>query len=105
MSASTVKQFKSDQVELILLRLKLSDINAEFWLDPDGFFNYILPVKTNGELPEKSAQINWTRIDEVISQLAYDASILYPESAFSSWYHQHEEYDQVSVKHSRQPVS
>lgn len=110
MNSNTIKHFKTEDVELILLRLKLSDIRAEFWLDLDGFFNYSLSPETNRTLPlpKKSAQINWTRIDEVISQLAYDATLIYPESVFSFWYNQREEspdYDHVSVNSPHPLVS
>ena len=87
MQPLSFKQFSSDEVELILLRLKLSQIESEFWLDMDGFFNYnFSSSNTTLPIPKKSSEINWTRIDQVISEMAYDAALLYPESLFSSWY-------------------
>jgi|SRR5688572_6204548 hypothetical protein len=88
----TIKQFSSDEAELILLRLKLSNIESKFWLDMDGFYNYSFSsqLPTTLALPEKSPDINWTRIDEVVSQMAYDASLIYPASIFSSWYNDQE---------------
>lgn len=97
------KQFKSDQAELILLRLELSNIHAEFWVDDEGFFSYKLPLPNSLDLPENLTEINWTRIDEVISLMAYHASIAFPESAFGLWYGQYDEYNdyfQSSVKHA-----
>lgn len=89
MHPSAVKQFKSNEAELILLRLQLSNIKVGFWLDMDGFFNYtFVPEPETLPLQKKSEPINWTRIDEVISQMAYDASVLYPDSAFTSWYNE-----------------
>jgi hypothetical protein len=83
----SIKQFSSDEFELILLRLKLSNIDSTFWLDEDGFFNYSFShLDATFPLPKKSPNINWTRIDEVISQMAFDAALIYPESLFSSWY-------------------
>jgi hypothetical protein len=92
MESPTIKQFSSDEVELILLRLKLSNIESEFWLDMDGFFNYGFssPSTATLTIPKKSPDINWARIDEVVSQMAYDASLIYPESIFSSWYNEQE---------------
>jgi hypothetical protein len=87
MQPLTIKQFSVDEVDLILLRLKLSNIESEFWLDMDGFFNYnFSSSSTTLALPKKSPEINWTRIDEVISQMAYDAALIYPESLFGAWY-------------------
>lgn len=89
MHPSAVKQFKSNEAELILLRLQLSNIKVGFWLDMDGFFNYsFTPESERLSLQKKSESINWTRIDEVISQMAHDASVLYPDSAFTSWYNE-----------------
>src|SRR5687768_1231273 len=92
MESLTIKQFSSDEVELILLRLKLSNIESEFWLDIDGFFNYRFSAPSISTLTilKKSPDINWTRIDEVVSQMAYDASLFYPASIFSSWYNDQE---------------
>jgi hypothetical protein len=88
-----IKQFKSNEAELILLRLQLSNIKAEFWLDMGGLFNYrFLSESAAIRLLPKSASINWSRIDEVISEMAYDASILYPDSAFTSWYNEPVEF-------------
>lgn len=95
----TIKQFSSDEVELILLRLKLSAIESEFWLDMDGFFNYRFssPSTATLTIPKKSPDINWTRVAEVISQMAYDASLIYPESIFGSWYNDQKESSVVDA--------
>ena len=103
MKNKAIKQFRSDELELILLRFRLSGIRAEFWMDSDGFFNYSLSSEANKTLPlsKKSTQINWTRIDEVISQMAYDAARAYPESVFSFWYDEHEEspdYNRITIE-------
>ena len=85
-----MKIFTQNQVGEVLNRLYDSEINAKiewFW---DAGFKIAIGDFTNGwakktDFPEFE-ELNFRRINEAISGLAFWAAAIYPESEFAKWY-------------------
>jgi hypothetical protein len=86
--ATVIKLFKKEQVGEVLQRLRDSGIDLSLSLISGGEFDI-----TIGPLDQKEykhtldrCRIDWSKIEEVVSAMAYEAATAHPESDFSFWY-------------------
>ena len=81
-----MKEFNLEDVGEILQRLNDSGINAHVsWYELDGF-EYVIGNSVMGH--KRSKPRNSGDPSSVISMMAYEAALLFPNSPFAKWYEQ-----------------
>jgi len=86
--ATTIKLFKKEQVGEVIQRLGEADINFSLTHMSGSEFKITAGPGDPSEYQPALSQcrIEWGKIEEVISALAYEAAHTYPDSDFSQWY-------------------
>lgn len=92
------KKFTPLEVGIVLNNIYISEINIRISNFFDEGFDYEIGDATNGflnldddeELKQElqKQNLDWNKIEDVVSALSYSLAMVYPESKFTEWYKQ-----------------
>lgn len=84
---TVIKLFKIEQVGEVMQRLREADVNFTLTVMSGSEFNITIGPNPSEYQPALNhCRIDWGKIEEVISALAYEAAHAYSDSDFSRWY-------------------